>query len=414
MNKIDERLFDAVSKRQIESLLPELNWLDSRESEMLQLVLDLCNQNSGSYNLSGLQAVSQILVREFGKLGGDLRILDVDKQRIVDDSGEVTEVDLGQLIHVVKRPELRPRFLLCIHMDTVYSATHPFQGCRTNSDGTVIGPGVADAKGGLVVMLYALFAIENSSLADRVGWEVIINPDEELGSPGSASFLHQRASLADLGILFEPKLPDGKLVSTRMGVGNFAFVVRGRSAHSGRDFMIGRNALVACCQLMSELDQLNGSPEMIVNVGKVNGGAALNVVPDLAVGRVNVRVRTPEAASEVEREFLRRASEHTAKDGIDVQMVGGFTSPPKPSSAKFEQLQAQIEACALAMGQTIGWQATGGASDGNKFAGAGLVNIDTLGPIGGEIHSENEYLNPESLVGSSKLASLLMLSLIRP
>ena len=412
MNHNDQQQESTPSAEYVRELLPHTEWLSGRDEEMLNLVTELCNVNSGTFNIPGVKQVAEILMREFSCLGGEIKQLPVEPMLDVNDGGEETSVDLGPLLQIVKRPEVRPRVLLCIHMDTVYGSENKFQVCEKNPDGTINGPGVADAKGGLVVMLYALKAIEQSPLSDQIGWEVIINPDEELGSPGSENFLKQRAAEADIGLLFEPALPDGTLVSTRKGVGNFSFVVRGKSVHSGREFQNGRNAIVACCELMNDIHAMNTSSDMTFNVGRLRGGQALNVVPDLAIGRVNVRVGSVEQMNYVEGQFKGLVGKYQAKDGITVELHGRFTSPPKENSPALLTLQRRIELCGAAINRKIGWRSTGGASDGNKFAAAGLANVDTLGPRGGAIHSENEYMIPESLVESAKLTALTMLSLV--
>ena len=159
----------------------------------------------------------------------------------IDDEGLSSKQPLGEIIHIVKHPDAPKKIMLCIHMDTVYSQDDEFQTCQMTDGGQLNGPGVADAKGGLIVMLYALKTLEQSPLAGKIGWEVIINPDEEIGSPGSESFIRSRAPFCDFGLLFEPALPGGHMVSDRKGTGNFTFIVRGKSAHSGRDFAAGRN-----------------------------------------------------------------------------------------------------------------------------------------------------------------------------
>jgi glutamate carboxypeptidase len=300
-------------------------------------------------------------------------------------------------------------------MDTVYGQEVAFQKCRWDGEHRLNGPGVADAKGGLVVMLYALRALEASPLAGKLGWEVIINPDEEIGSVGSGEFLAQRAGQADLGLLFEPSLPDGTLVSTRKGTGNFEFVFRGRSAHSGREFEKGRNAIVSCCKMMNEIWHLNGKTQTTYNVGRISGGGALNIVPELAIGRVNVRVSSAEEQREAERLLGQLVenynSQEGALEGISVEQYGKFTSPPKELTPEIEKLQRRIEECGRLLDIPVAWQSTGGACDGNKFAAAGLPNIDTLGPQGGEIHSPSEYLLTDTLVPRAKLAALVLMSL---
>lgn len=390
------------------AILPQLDWLRSRQQPMVDLVLELCNLNSGTLNVMGLARVGEVLCREFAALGGELRCVDVPPLEKINDAGAAEQAPLGQAIVISKRSELRPRLLLCIHMDTVYDLDHPFQQCRFLDEQRLNGPGVADAKGGLVVMLNALLAFEQSPLAQNVGWQVIINPDEELGSPGSGQLLHAAAQSADWGLLFEPTLPDGTLVSWRKGSGNFTFVVHGKAVHSGRDFAAGRNAVVAMSRLMTEIHALNTDPEITYNVGRVSGGGALNIVPDLAIGRVNVRVRTVEQQQQVEREFQRLVTAANAADGIRVESFGSFTSPPKILDERTGKLQQLITTCGAELGIPIKWQGSGGASDGNKFAAAGLPNIDSLGPMGGEIHSSREFLLVDSLVPRTQLVTAVM------
>jgi len=394
----------------MEDLLQHLTWIDDQQDEMLTAIIELCNINSHTINLTGIALVKEKLISQFESLGGDLELVDTEPMTSIDDDGLSSNQPLGEIIHIVKYPDAPKKIMLCIHMDTVYSQDDEFQICQMTDGGQLNGPGVADAKGGLIVMLYALKTLEQSPLAGKIGWEVIINPDEEIGSPGSESFIRSRASFCDFGLLFEPALPGGHMVSDRKGSGNFTFIVRGKSAHSGRDFAAGRNAITALARLLNEIDNLNGEPDVILNVGRISGGGALNMVPDLAVGRVNVRVKDLEEQNGVEIDFEDLVKKYNQLDGISVEMHGRFTSPPKPTDEDAQRIQQRITQCGQALDISFEFKGTGGASDGNKFADAGLPNVDTMGPCGGHIHSSNEFLIPESLVPRTKLAALAMLS----
>lgn len=387
-----------------------LKWLDDKKDSMLELIVELCDINSGTFNLEGLEKVRARLVEEFSTLGGEIDIVESRPWMTVDDRGEQETGKSGSIIYVTKWPDAEAKVMLCIHMDTVYGSDHHFQKCVTKEDGTVNGPGVIDAKGGIVVMLNALRALEASPFAGKIGWEVILNSDEEIGSRGSDTFIRSRAPHCDAGLLFEPSLPDGTLVSWRKGSGNFAFIVRGRSAHTGRDFEKGRNALAALSRLCVEIDELNTNPDITFNVGRIDGGGALNAVPDLAIGRVNVRVVDNDQKKQVEEKFAALVEKYNQLDGISVEMNGEFSSPPKPIDDGVREMQARIESCGDALGMEIKWRGTGGASDGNRFAAAGLPNIDTLGPSGDHIHSDREFLIPDSLVPRAKLAALVLMS----
>jgi glutamate carboxypeptidase len=401
---------------------PHLAWIDTLHEQMCQQVIDWCNINSGTGNLPGIAAMADVLRKEFGILGGAFEEVPVPPPESIDSRGRPTQLPLGPALRFTKRHPANPtssesghrplRVLLNIHRDTVYGIDHPFQTCTRLDAHTVRGPGVIDAKGGLVVMLAALRAFERSGFADRIGWEVLINSDEEIGSPGSAGLLARTARENDVGLLFEPALPDGSLVSRRRGTGNFTVVLRGRSAHAGRDFERGRSAVVALAEMVVQLHALNGAlPGITVNVGRVEGGGAVNVVPDLAIARVNVRTTVPDDEAKVIGELRRIVAAAGAKDGISAELHGGITSPPKLPDDRTRRLMEMVESCGRDLGLPIDWRDSGGASDGNKLAAAGLPNIDTLGPRGGNIHSPEEFLLLDSLVERAKLTALLLMKL---
>ena len=403
-------MLKPIESADLTDLLSQLDWLNDQQPAMVELVERLCNQNSGTHNLAGIEAVAQILVEAYQPLLAQLERLPADDVESLADDGSLIHQRLGDCLLFSKYPHADRQVLLCIHRDTVYGQDNSFQSCRWINDKTLNGPGVADAKGGLVVMLYALMMLERSPLAGKIGWKVLINADEEIGSPGSSRLINQLAPQCQFGMLFEPALPDGTLISWRKGVGNFAFQVRGRSAHAGRDFAAGRNAIVSLSHLMTQISQLNTDPEVTYNIGRISGGGALNVVPDLAIGRVNVRVKTTAQQQIVLGHFQRLMDELNRQEGLSVSLHGDFTSPPKMLDASVQSLQNRIETCASVLGQSIRWQGSGGGSDGNKFADAGLPNIDSLGPIGGSIHSSDEFLDVTSLVSKAKLAALVLLS----
>ena len=272
------------------NITPWVDWIDSQDQRMLELVEHWANINSASDNLHGLDQMAAALTDAFSPLGGEMKLVRLAPRQIVDSSGQLVQQPLGRALSVIKRADAKLRVFLGIHMDTVYGLDQPFQITQRTDAGTLRGPGVADAKGGIAVMLIALEALEQSEVADLIGWEVLINPDEELGSPGTTPVLSQCAKRNHLGLLFEPALADGALAGQRKGSGNFAIVVGGRSAHAGREFHLGSNAITAMADAIVQLDSLNGRFKgLTVNIARVEGGGPLNMVPDLAICRLNVR-----------------------------------------------------------------------------------------------------------------------------
>jgi len=312
------------------------------------------------------------------------------------------------------RPEAPVQVLLNGHLDTVFGPESPFQKCTVLDAERIRGPGITDMKGGLVVMLAALTAFEACPWSGQIGWEVLISPDEELGSPGSAALLTAAARRHHLGLVFESSLPDGNLVRARMGVGRFLYQVRGRAAHVGRDFSAGRNAIEALSRILLKASALNQQMAgVIVNIGRIEGGGAINVVADRAEAELNIRVWKADQMEELLGRLRACAEAVTQREGFEVTMDGDFSRGPKEGSPEVEGLFAALQDCGRAIGLEFGWRDTGGGSDGNILAMAGLPNVDSLGVRGEFIHSDREVVLIDSLVERASLSALLLMRLAR-
>lgn len=378
---------------------------------MLEQTLAWSAVNSGTGNLPGLARVATLLADAFATLPGEQALLSADPVEAVDGDGRVRTVERGRNLHLAVRPHAPVQVLLTGHMDTVYAADHPFQQVTQRADGTVHGPGTADMKGGLAIMLAALAGVEASPARERIGYAVVINSDEETGSHGSAALIARAAAGKAAALTFEPALtPEGMLAGPRPGGGNFALVVTGRSAHAGRNPEDGRNVLVAAADLALRLARA-AAPGLTVNPARIDGGGPNNVVPAGAVLRVNLRPQTPadeaQARALIDETMRAVAAEHE----VGIAAHGGFARPPKPLDPRAEQLFALVRRCGAALGQTIAWAPSGGVCDGNNIAACGVPVVDTMGARGGAIHSPDEYLIPASLPERAQLATLTMLRL---
>ena len=378
---------------------------------MLDQVLAWSAVNSGSRNLSGLERMADLLADAFAALPGVLRLENPAPVEVVDGAGKTAKIEHGRHLHLTVRPTAPVQLLLTGHMDTVYGAEHAFQQTKWLEDGVLNGPGVADMKGGLAVMLAALKAVEKSRAAERIGYEVLINSDEEVGSPASAALLAQAAEGKRAALTYEPAaLPDGTLAGARPGSGNFSFVVRGRSAHAGRNPEDGRNAVVAASELALRL-AMSKTPGLTINPAKIDGGGPNNVVPDLAILRVNMRPRTSDD-QEIAGRLIAKALDETAKQhDVFIEAHGGFGRPPKPLTPEAEDLFNLVKKAGADLGQEIAWQPSGGVCDGNNIAACGVPVVDTMGVRGGKIHSMEEFLIVESLAERAALSALTILRL---
>ena len=378
---------------------------------MLEQVLGWSAVNSGSRNLGGLERMAGLLADAFSSLPGELRFEAPGAVESVDPAGKTFAIEHGRHLHLTVRPEAPVQLLFTGHMDTVFASDHAFQGTRWLEDGVVNGPGVADMKGGLAVMLAALKAVEASSMPGRFGYDIVINSDEEVGSLASAELLARAARGKRAALTYEPAaLPDGTLAGARPGSGNFSIVVRGRSAHAGRNPEDGRNALLAAADLALRLDRLKRDG-LSVNPSRIEGGSPTNVVPDLAVLRVNLRPRTPEIEAAAKREIDEAVAAVAAERDVVMEISGGFGRPPKPLTAEAEALFALVRDAGADLGQTIGWQPSGGVCDGNNIAACGVPVVDTMGVRGGKIHSMEEFLIVDSLKERAALSAVTILRL---
>jgi glutamate carboxypeptidase len=379
---------------------------------MLDQLLAWAAINSGSRNLVGLERMADLLADAFAALPGLLRLENANPVEAVDSAGKTVQIKHGRHLHLTVRPTAPLQLLFTGHMDTVFGPDHAFQQTRWLEDGVLNGPGVADMKGGLAVMLAALKAVERHPRADRIGYEVVINSDEEVGSLASAQLLAQAARGKRAALTYEPAaLPDGTLAGARPGSGNFAIVIRGRSAHAGRNPEDGRNALLAAADLALRLDALKRDG-LSVNPSRIEGGSPSNVVPELAILRVNMRPRTPEIEAAAKREIDQLVAAVTAEREVVIKLSGGFGRPPKPLTPAAEALFGLVRRAGADLGQTIAWQPSGGVCDGNNIAACGVPVVDTMGVRGGKIHSMEEFLITESLGERAALSALTVLRLL--
>ena len=368
--------------------------LPKRADELCRLLTKWATQNSGSDNLAGLAAMLELLHAEFSRLPG----------------AKAERVPLAGTSARALRVRVRPAAPLQIfcsgHYDTVYSADHPFQKCELLAPDTLRGPGTADMKGGLVVMLAALQAFEKTPPAAHIGYEILLGPDEETGSQGTAPLLEEAARRHRCGLVFEPARANGDLVKSRKGTGIFTLTCHGRAAHAGRDPGAGRNAILALCEILPQVDALARTlPGVMVNVGSIRGGGAANIVPDFAEAVINARV----THAGDDAHFLMRLHEISAplhaRDGYRLEIGGGFNRPPKVATPGEEALFADWRQCGREFGLQLDWQHVGGGSDGNLLAAAGLPNLDGLGCVGDHLHSPEEFCHLPSLTQRAQVAA---------
>ncbi|RFB04012.1 hydrolase [Parvularcula marina] len=397
----------------LSTLTPEddaaLTRLRAENDAMLARTIEWARINTGSHNIEGLKAFFPMLKAAFEELDAEVRAEPGDPIPLVGDDGVEVSIETSPVLRVTARPKAPVQVVLSGHYDTVFPPG-TFEEIRELGDGRWNGPGLCDMKGGLVVMLEALKTFEAGPMKDRLGYQIVVTPDEEIGNFASSRALTEAAqSGAHIGMTYEPCLETGDLAGGRKGSSIFDIVLRGKSAHAGRAKEEGRSALHAAAELVVGLEELNGQREGVtVNVGSIDGGGAVNIVPDLAIVRLGARAPDAEAAEWCTKAVTALYEKAIARDGISGEMHGGFYRPPKPRNDAQQALFDAVRDTGRALGLELGFVDTGGVCEGNNIFAAGVPNVDTLGIRGGRIHSHEEFIMAESFAERAGLSALLL------
>lgn len=367
--------------------------------QMIDLLVKWSSINSGTYNFKGLKKMAATLAESFSLLPGELQMIDLGPNK-------------GPVLQSVCRANAPMRILFNGHMDTVYGEESSFQNCTFLDKNILQGPGVTDMKGGLVILYEVLKIFEQTPWAKNIGWEILIDSDEEIGSPYSAPLLEEAAKRNHLGLIFEPSLPDGSLVRSRKGTAIFTISAKGQAGHAGRNFNSEDNAIIGLSHFLIKVDELNRElPGCIFNVGAIEGGGVVNTVPEVAYAKIAVRYVTYEDKKRIEERFAELTASVNKSQKVQIEFASKFMRPPKMPSSLTDALYKKFESCGKELGMALGWKDSGGASDGNNLAAAGLINIDNLGAEGDNIHSSEEYIVLESLVRRAQLTLLFLMKL---
>lgn len=355
--------------------------------QMLQLLEQLVNIDSGSYDAEGVNAVAAVLTEKLQAQGFALRSHQVAQR--------------GDLWVAERHDGGHGRLVILGHLDTVWpkgtAAQWPFQML---SSGLATGPGVGDMKGGLVMALFALLALREHSAPETKleSIKFILVPDEELGSVGSRTLIEQEAQTADVVLVLEPGRAGGGIVTARGALGAYFMHATGCSAHCASNYLKGASALRELACKVEALDGLSQPEEgVVVNVGTLQGGTARQVVPGEAHMAIDVRARTQDQANQLQREIARIAQERR-NERVEVQLSGQLTRPAFTNTHNRALMQAaQALADALSV-KVFEVPPVGGGSDGNFTAAMGIPTLDGLGPVCHDICSRKETIEVQSLV----------------
>lgn len=372
-------------------------FLKEREKEMIELLKKLVNIDSGSYVKQGVDQIAEILENKFAEAGF---VSTIKKEK-----------KTGNNLVLRHKDARDPRVIIVAHMDTVFpegtAEKRPFR----IEDNRAYGPGVIDMKGSLVSVLYAIKALKSIHSPALKNVEIVLNSDEEIGSATSRKLIEQTARGKDYALIVEPGRKDGSIVSARKGGGRYTIMVKGTSAHAGVEHEKGRSAIEELAYKTIKLQKLTKYQEGItVNVGMIEGGTSINTVASSAKAGVDVRLVKMEQAPIIDKQ-IREICAVSDVEGTEIEVKGSISRPPMEKNSQSIQLLKIIKEAGKELGIEVKDTFTGGGSDGAFTSSMGIPTIDGLGPVGGNAHSEDEYLDLDTFVERTLLLATVLTKL---
>lgn len=379
----------------------EAAFADNFVSDESRLLLKkLVETNSGTENISGQDKMRSLLIPEFKKLGF-AETLHATKK--------------GRKVLSFKFPDSKPFILYMGHVDTVFPENTDFKDYQEKGD-KIIGPGVIDMKGGIVLMLDVLKSVSPDI---RKNVLIILNDDEEVGSFESKEVYIPLVRDIRYALIFEPGLNDGTFISSESGVKWISLEVKGRASHAGLEPDLGVNACLELAKKITAISELTDySKKLTVNVGVISGGTKPNVVCENALARIDIRyVDRADLENAINRireitntssVFSKRNNEPTT---ATLKHVIELPSLKPDSTRELIKITRQV---AEKLGMDFKHQHVGYGSDGNYLSALPqLINILVgLGPYGEGMHTNTEYLSKKSYAERLELNIALLKKLL--
>lgn len=365
----------------------------------LKLLEQLVNIDSGSGYEPGLTQVRTLVEAELKKLGASIETF------------PNTAPDKSQHLVATLKGTGKANILLLAHMDTVFkegsAAARPFH----IKDGRAYGPGVMDDKGGIVVALQALQILKQSNFKDYGQITLLLDASEETGSEAASALIQKVAKTHDVVLNLEPGRPADGLVVWRKGSATAVVEVTGKASHAGVAPELGRNAAMEAAHQILQLGQLgDAEKKTTVNFTVINAGDRINVIPDHAVAKADVRAAVPEEFDRVEKDLARVSADKLIADTqVTTRLERGL--PPMPQTPASDKLVAMAQGIYGELGRKLTVEGTGGAADASLAAAVGVPTLDGFGIVGGNIHTPEEYAEVESVVPRVYLLTRMLMEL---
>lgn len=368
-------------------------------NEFLADLEKLVSIDSGTQTIEGVRQVAQCFERHYQSIGWTAKLVDLGNKA-------------GPGFFATNKPEAQHYdILLNAHMDTVFPEGTAAQRPMTVKGDHAMGPGVADCKGGCLTIFYAIKNTPKEVL-DKLSIAVLYNCDEETGSVNSAEWMVSYAKKSDRALIFEPARANGEFVSARKAAGSFTVTFKGLSAHAGNNPEKGHDAIFALTKFINAAKSLEDFDKGItINFGKITAGQSPTIIPDHAETSFRIYCWSDEDFQKTVNQ-IHELVQLTWIDGVTQTIKELNFAPAMPLNDKTKVMVTQIEKAAHEVGyDDIQWVKTGGISDGNHIASAGIPTLDGMGAAGANLHSDAEYLVISSIEKQVKVASKFLESI---
>jgi len=387
-------------------------WVESNQQQILDQLKDWVEINTGTDNIEGIDQFRTILANELEQLGFSTEVIDVDPIDVLDCDG--SQMKFASHLLATKGSGGGKRLFLNGHMDTVFSADDESQKLEILSNGVLKGPGVIDMKGGLVVMINALRALDAQGALANTNLTVFLNSDEEIGSLSSRPMIEKLAANHDIGLIFEGTR-DNRMTRLRKGLGQARMKVTGRESHAGTAHEQGVSAILEMAHKIIELENLTDYEKKItVNTGVAAGGEKRNTISGCAETYIDMRYPSAELgaylAQALQEIAEKRYTENAAYPEFPkTEYWSKLHRPAKAGNEIVDQLIAEAMGISAIVGEPVaGANTSGGGTDGSIAQAAGLPTVDTLGVNGSGAHSSREETTVASVIARTKLAAIMI------
>ena len=373
-----------------------MDFVSQQEDRMFSVLRDMVLIQSGSYNKEGVDRVVRLISGFFSDTPFHIKEIPQDKFG-------------NHLLVCTEAARVSHKSILVTgHTDTVFPEDTTFNWYREDEE-RAYGPGVIDMKGGLVVGMFAMKALQHLGLSEEIPVRFLFNSDEEIGSPSSGQIIRELAKESEFGFVLECGSLDGRIVTGRKGKIGIRLLVEGGAGHAAFASEEKPSAILELAHKIIKIEALNDVTAGIsVNVGTINGGTGPNVVAKNAEAGIDVRYTEPS-----QREIILSGLERIVGESIIPVVKSKYRivseRPPMPQTERNRRLFEVIRDTGKKIGLDVNDEFRNGVSDANLIAAEGVPVVDGLGPIGDLDHSEREYMIKKSLPERTTLFTLSLI-----